>query len=205
MVIFVKDEHLANSLQLSEMAYYLGNTGVAWLQLGRQNHHRPDWNWTTRRDIEQRSPRGMTLAMWNMAQKWKPRLQSRRFAIVGSSVLRECRPRCRSIRPPTMGWPIYGRHSTAAVYKPVVDRCLVVTSPTYHRRSTDTPPTHHRLIIDCCLTLSRHLDRLLQVLISVKSQRDAHISWKLLASLSRLFPVSTLTWARVRFCHKVCC
>ena len=35
---------------------------------------------------------------------------------------------------------------TLQVYRPVVDRCLVVTPLTYHRRSTDTPLTYHRLL-----------------------------------------------------------
>ena len=52
----------------------------------------------------------------------------------------------QSAKVQTIGRTIYDRHSTAAVYRPIVDRCLVVTSPTYHRRSTDTPPTDHRLL-----------------------------------------------------------
>ena len=78
-------------------------------------------------------------------QKNQTWLYSRRFTIVGSSVLHgvstdiavdtsiECRARCRSICQPTIGRPIYGRHSTAAVYRPTVDRCVVVI---YHRRNT---------------------------------------------------------------------
>ena len=50
-----------------------------------------------------------------------------------------------AICQPTIGRPIYGRHSTAAVYRPIRDRCLVVTSPRYHRRNTDTPLTYHRV------------------------------------------------------------
>ena len=72
----------------------------------------------------------------------------------------------------------------------------------------DISPTHHHnhrhTIIDSCLTLSRHLGRLLSE-ASVKSQRDAKISWKQLASFSRLFLVSTLSRARFSFCHKVRC
>ena len=92
--------------------------------------------------------------MWNMAQKWKPQLQS----IVGSFVLHgvstgiavdtsiEYRPRRRSICQPTIGRPIDGRHSTAAVYRRIVDRCLVVPLARYHRRNTNTPLTYHRLL-----------------------------------------------------------
>ena len=115
----------------------------------------------------------MTLATWKMAQKWKPRLQSRRFAIVGSSVLQgvstdiavgtsiECRPRCQSICQPTIGWPIYSRHSTAAVYGPTDCRSMLGC---YTADITDGAPTHHWRIIDSCLTRSRLFPRLLPVL-----------------------------------------
>ena len=60
--------------------------------------------------------------------------------------LTEYRPRCRSICQPTIDRAIYGRHSTAAVYQPIVDRYLVVAPPIYHRQNIDTPLTYHRLL-----------------------------------------------------------
>ena len=37
-------------------------------------------------------------------------------------------------------------HRLQFMGRPIVDRCLVVTPLTYHRRSTDTPLTYHRLL-----------------------------------------------------------
>ena len=122
---------------------------VKWrTNLSRQNHQ----NWTAGREIEQRSARGITLAMWNMAlTKMKAPTtiakvyNSRICCAIGVSTdtafdsSMEYRPRCRSVCRPTIG------HSTATVYRPTVNRYLVVTLPSYHRRNTDTPLKYHRL------------------------------------------------------------
>ena len=157
----------------------------------------------------------MTLAMWNMAQKWKPRLQSRRFTIVKSSVLHEYRPRYRSIHQPTIGWPIYNRHLTAAGCSLSAHSRSIVFGYT-----PDISAMEHRHTTDVSMTLVLHVVHtsvncwqfwmfrgfsLSKCLLSVKSQSDAKISWKLFASFSRLFPVSTLTRARFSFFYKVCC
>ena len=161
-----------------------------------------------RTPVDQRSAWGMTLAMWNMAKNWKPRLQSRWFTIVGFSYLQRAstdiavdtstdyRLRCWSNCQPTIGRPIYGRHSTAAVDRPIVDRCLVVTSPKYHRRNTKhTTEVSSTLVFyvvdttdDCCQFWMFGGFSLLKCLLSVKSQREAKISWNLFASFSRRFP-----------------
>ena len=156
----------------------------------------------------------MTLATWKMEQKWKPRLQSRRFTIVGSSVLHEYGPRYRSICQSTIGWPIYSRHSSAAVYGPADSRSMfgcytADISSTEHRHTIDVSSTLVLHVVDssldCCQFWVFGGFSLSKCLYSEKSQRDATISWKLFASFSRLFPVSTLTRARYSFCFKVCC
>ena len=120
----------------------------------------------------------------------------------------------QSICQPTIGCPIYSRHSTAAVYGPADSRSMVGCytadiSSTEHRHTTDVSSTLvlHAVdsSLDCCQFWMFGGFLLSKCLYSVKSQRDATISWNLFASFSRLFPVSTLTRAPYSFCFKLCC
>ena len=56
-----------------------------------------------------------------------------------------CFPRPRSAFSRSAVFGVCFR-DTLQVYRPVVNRCFVVTPLTYHRRSTDTPLTYHRLL-----------------------------------------------------------
>ena len=135
----------------------IAHSRVKWLtSLSRQNHQ----NWTAKREIEQRSAGVMTLAMWHMARKWKHRRQSRRFTIVGYSVLLRGVYRHSgrfhdrvstevSIRMSTDNrsadiWPTLNDYSLSADSWSMFGRNIAALSPTKHRH---TPEVSSSLVL----------------------------------------------------------
>ena len=78
-----------------------------------------------------------------------------------------CFPRPRSAFSRSAVFGVYFRDTQ--VYRPVVNRCFVVTPLTYHRRSTDTPLTYHRLL-SYTLSTVLNVQRLFTVQVSSSSE-----------------------------------
>ena len=96
--------------------------------------------------------------------------------------------------------PTLNGSSLSADSRSLFGRYIADISPTEHRHTTDVSSDLVLHVVDtsvdCCEIWMFRGFSLSKCFLSVKSQRDANISWKLFASFSRLFSVSTLTRAR---------